>query len=253
MKFVSIFLLVVLYSFASNAQRRKPEPTRTKDEVLREKILSFGITTNTNSPFIGGFVVTSSTTIGEYKGKPKQQYIAIEGVMIKSPIEKDLPGYENKFVYGKVNYLTSIRPEYGREWYFFNKDTEKSIGLSGIIAGGPSFGILKPYYVKYYNKNADQVQTQIFDPNITGDINSFSGSASFFKGLFNNLKFDPGVHLKAALNFDNSTFGDKVSGVELGGTFEYFFKEPQIMHKSFGKNQKAYTSVYITLYFGSKK
>ena len=146
-----------------------------------------------------------------------------------------------------------VRPEYGREWYFFKKNGDSSVGLSGILAVGPSLGIEKPYYIKYGRTSVESQAVVQYNPDVHTDLSQITGSASIWQGFLNNAGFNPGFHIKAATSIDMSTFGDQVTGFELGTTFEFFSKEPEIISSKTSSNPRAFVSAYLTLYFGSKK
>ncbi len=242
------FLLIGHLAFSQRKSREEPS------EIEQTKTLGYGVTTNTNSGLLGGVVVRSSTPISfNKKNMPIHRYLAIEAINIRHPKERILVGYGTRFSYGKTNYLFSVRPEYGREWYFFPKTAENSIGLSGILAFGPSIGLEKPYYIKYNNNNSDTPQVMPYNPDIHTDINNILGSAGILQGLFNGIKVNPGAHIKAAANLDMSTFGDNVTGFELGTTLEFFARRPEILTSKFTSNPQVFVSAYLTLYFGNKK
>lgn len=251
MKYIKILSVLVLTSFVTQAQRRGPEPV---EESIDAKVLAYGITTNTNSGLLGGFVLRSSTPVSFGKKKPVHRYLALELVNIRHPKESQRgTPLGTKYTYGKVNYLFSIRPEYGREWFFFNKIGENSIGLSGILAAGPSLGIEKPYYIKYGNGGPGESRTVVFDPDVYTDLSKISGSAGIWSGFLNNSKVVPGFHLKGALNIDMSTFGDNITGFELGSTLEFFTRKTEILSPKITESPSTFISAYLTLYFGNKR
>jgi hypothetical protein len=79
------------------------------------------------------------------------------------------------------------------------------------------------------------------------------GSAGIFQGLFRNLGFVPGIHGKAAINIDMNTFGDNVTGFEVGFTVDVYSRSPRIMAEQFTSNKQVYSAAFLTLYFGNKK
>jgi hypothetical protein len=244
-------LLMCLSSVVSFGQRRtEPEKKSSLDD---SKYFGYGVTTNTHSGIFGGLVFRSSTPISEKDNLPVHRYMALELVNVKHPKEFQRANIAGKYIPGKTNYLFVVRPEYGREWYFFKKNGDSSVGLSGILAVGPSLGIEKPYYIKYGRTNVEsQVVTQ-YNPDIHTDLSQITGSASIWQGFLNNAGFNPGFHIKAATSIDMSTFGDQITGFELGTTVEFFVKEPEIIASKISSNPRAFVSAYLTLYFGSKK
>jgi hypothetical protein len=251
MKFIKTLTILVFASLVSLAQRRGPEP---EGETIDAKVLAYGVTTNTNSGILGGFVLRSSTPVSAGKKKPVHRYLALELVNIRHPKESQRgTPLGTRYAYGKVNYLFSVRPEYGREWFFFNKIGENSIGLSGVLAAGPSLGIEKPYYIKYGAGSPGESQTVVFDPDIYSDLSKISGAAGIWNGFLNNAKVVPGFHLKSALNVDMSTFGDNITGFELGSTIEVFTRRTEILSPKITNSPSAFVSAYLTLYFGNKR
>lgn len=247
----SVFL-ICCSSLIALAQRK----TEASEESALDdsKYFGYGVTTNTHSGLLGGFVFRSSTPVSQRNNLPVHRYIAIEAVNIKHPKEYQNPtAIGGKFIFGKTNYLFVVRPEYGREWYFFKKNGETSIGLSGILAVGPSLGIQKPYYIKYGRQNNEQEIITTYDPDIHTDLSQITGAASIWQGFLNNAGFIPGFHVKAATSIDMSTFGDQITGFELGTTLEFFTKRPEIISSKLSSNPRAFASAYLTLYFGSKK
>ncbi|HEY1056536.1 MAG TPA: hypothetical protein VGE24_15425, partial [Emticicia sp.] len=63
----------------------------------------------------------------------------------------------------------------------------------------------------------------------------------------------PGIHLKLAANIDVNTFGNNLTGFEIGITTELFSKTPEIMSNQLTTNSRFYSAGYFTIYFGNKK
>ncbi|AFK05387.1 hypothetical protein Emtol_4264 [Emticicia oligotrophica DSM 17448] len=250
-RFLSI--LFIVSSLTTFAQRKAstPAPKKTIEDY---KMLAYGATTNTNSGLLGGFVVRHSSAVGSFKTHPLHRYIAVEAINIKHPKEKSEPtSIANRFIYGKTNYLFSVRPQYGREIVYFKKNGEDGIGISLIVAGGPSIGIQKPYYIKYDRTGRGQIEVVQFDPNIHKELNRIQGSAGILQDFFKGMKMNPGAHVKVAANIDMNTFGNSLTGFEIGLTAEVFGKTPEIMSSQLTRNSKFYTSGFLTVYFGNRK
>ncbi|CAH0994874.1 hypothetical protein EMA8858_00987 [Emticicia aquatica] len=243
-------ILLVLTSISTFAQKKTPTKKTSEDY----KMLAYGATTNTNSGLLGGFVVRHSSAIGNTKGHPLHRYIAIEAVNIKHPKEKSEPtSIANRFIFGKTNYLFSVRPQYGREIVYFKKNGEDGIGISLILAGGPSIGLQKPYYIKYDRTGRGAIEIVQYDPNIHKELNRIQGSAGIMNEFFKGIQFNPGAHIKVAANIDMNTFGNSLTGFEIGLTAELFSKTPEIMSSQLTKNSNFYTSGFLTVYFGNRK
>jgi hypothetical protein len=240
------FLLVVTSGFAQRKSKTKKEDS--EKELEKFKMFAYGVTTNTNSGLLGGFVVRHSQSVGTFRKFPVHRYMAVEGINIKNPKEKSEGLVSGRLVYGKQNYFFSVRPQYGRELIFFKKYGEDGIGISTIFAAGPSIGVEKPYYIKYLE--GKQTINVAYNPEIHRDLNKIVGAANIWTG-FNKSKIIPGGHIKLAANIDMNTFGNNITGFEIGFTAEFFSRAANIM--AFTTNQQTFTSGYLTLYFGNKK
>jgi hypothetical protein len=228
--------------------------TNNEEAVEYSKIFAYGATTNTSSGLLGGFVLRHSNLINVKEGKTVHRYAALELVNIRHPKENNLSNnFGNRVSIGKKNYLFAIRPEYGREWFLFRKGNDEGVGLSAILATGPTIGIEKPYYIKYQNPNQDRPETVPYNPDIHTNVGSIIGAGSIWQGFLKGAKVVPGVHVKTALNLDMNTFGDSITGFEFGFTFDYFLRAPEIIAAQIVENKPFYASGYVTLYFGNKR
>ncbi|TDE12800.1 hypothetical protein [Dyadobacter psychrotolerans] len=245
---LSVSFLIIL-SADLFAQRR----AKTEDlEDSYKTFTSFGLTTNTNSGILGGAVFRQSSILSsKFSGKNQYRYLAVELVNVKHPKELAQQNFVSgaRFVEGKLNYLFSLRPEYGREVTFFSRHEDEGISISGIVAVGPTIGLEKPYMIQVEGTDR-RVVTKSIDADAANPYEGFIGSGSFFKG-FGQMNFVPGVHLKTALSFELSAFRENVTGVEIGFLAEAFARKPNIM--LYAENKSFFSSGYITLYFGSKK
>lgn len=221
-----------------------------KDTTPPESILSYGITTNTNSGIVGGGMLAHSKTAGTFMDSPLNRVICLELVNVKHPKEfGEAVGNTANFVYGKQNYLLVARPEFGYDVTLFQKKENEGLGLNALLSFGPSIGIEKPYYVEYeYGKNLSI--TEPYDPQIHTDPSRLVSAGKFWTG-FNQAKINLGGHIKTAITLDVSTFNDAVVGIQVGFLAEYFSKEPQIM--AFATNKKFYPSGYLTLFIGKRR
>ena len=250
---LSVSILVIL-STAVYAQRRTKVVDDAEDTY--KSFTSVGLTTNTNSGILGGAVFRKSSALSsKLFGKNQYRYLAVELVNVKHPKELSQQDFVTgaRLVYGKVNYLFVLRPEYGKELTLFNRHDDEGISISAIVAAGPSLGLEKPYMVQFQEADGRVVtrapKVDPSNPN-SNPYDGVIGAGSFFQG-FGQTNIVPGIHLKTAVSFELSAFRDNVTGVEVGFLAETFTRKVQIM--AFAENRSFYTSGYITLYFGSKK
>lgn len=184
------------------------------------------------------------------------QFGALELVEVKHPKETRFQSRQGEiFVFGKSNYLYVIRPQYGREYVFFRKAPESGVQVNGILAAGPSFGLLVPYYIKYDytdpNGGIIDIRSEQYDPNVHTDFETrIIGKSSFLTGL-GETDFNIGAHLKGGISFEYGRYNEGITGVEVGFVIEKFAKELVIIPAA--QNRSSYSSVYLTLYYGRRK
>ena len=234
------------------AQRRNATNNKTVKEVVDEdnfkSILSFGLTTNTNSGLLGGLMLRKEVTINNNALHRQFHYFNLEIVSVNHYREStaNTNGNGSGFVYGKQNYLFAFRPQYGREINLFRKSSEGGVNINGILAGGPTIGLLKPYYLQVsYGRGV--TRDEVFNPAAKQNI---IGSGGFFDGI-GEAKLVPGINLKAALNFELDAFRQSNISLEIGFLAEAYTQKVNIMALS--ENRNLFTSGYVTVFFGGKK
>lgn len=248
----SFFLaaIVMLSSVAHNgfSQRRTAAVQADDEKETYKSILSFGVTTTTNSGIIGGLVFRHSKMMAsDFMDKPQLRYLSVEIVNVKSPIEYSS---DNNIFFGGVNsifnkrnYLFAIRPSYGREIELVSKRGEEGISVSAIAAVGPSIGLEKPFMVREQRNGRTVVEP--FDPSKSTSVTS----AGIFSGL-GRSKIVPGAHAKLGFAFELSAFRNNITGVEVGFLADLYARKVNISTED---NTAFYPSGYLTLYFGTKK
>lgn len=230
---------------------RKRALTHNSDDY--KSLLAFGINANTNSGILGGANVRYTRLLpGKLMGKTQYQYMALEIVNVKSPKEYSAnPGIGFNNIPHKANYLFSIRPQYGREVFFYSRQNNEGMGLSGVVAFGPTIGLEKPYMVQW--QEGGRTVTVPYNPTLGG-----APSAGILAG-FGKSKIVPGLNAKAAINLELSAFRQNVTGLEVGFMVEAFTRKIQLMAYNMQSNtpkvgnRSFFPSGYINLYFGTKK
>ena len=238
MKIKALLILILFFISTEVSFSQNSEYFDTEKEVF------WGINKNSWGGLIGGGVLKFSNKVSDNM----YQTIGLEAVNIKHPKENKYSsalGYGRTFVWGKKNYLFSIRGQYGREMILVNKKDPQGIRINAQVAVGPSLGLLVPYYIKYSRNNKMEIEN--FDSTIH-TFNNVIGSASFLEGL-DELKIKPGINFKAALNFE---FGGarSATAIEVGFLADIFSKEVVMMPTA--KNYSVYPTAFITLFYGRK-
>lgn len=235
-----LFLLVALTVFITTARSQA-----TGDyEYNREFI--WGVTKATNSGLIGGVMARFGSSLGKEK---YFQNFGLELVNIKHPQEQRQFTTTGTFIWGKTNYLFSVRLQYGREMVFFKKAPQQGVQVSGILSGGPSIGLEAPYYIKY-GSNYNSIETVQFDPNSHNNYDNIRGTGSVFQSI-GHAKIVPGLHAKSSLAFEFGTFRSNVMGLETGFMFEAFSRKIDILSNQ--NSQQFFPNAFVTLYYGSRR
>ena len=261
MRTIYTILILTLTTTLVLGQSVRPAPAEDQSDNYKS-ITTFGITTNTNSGILGGVSFRQAKRLdSELFGLPQYRYLSVEIVNVKHPKElaASISAAGSRYIQGKENYLFVIRPQYGREVTLFQRDDDEGIAVSGILAAGPSLGIIKPYYldVQFGNNTRSVPASQVNGSSTpTGEV--VTGAGSIFQG-FGESKLTVGLNIKAALSFELSAFRTNTTGVEIGFLSEIFPQKIIIIpNTSAGGNRtdgnrNFFTSAYLTLFFGSKK
>jgi hypothetical protein len=238
MRLIFIFTCLLLATSTLKAQDREGY------SYSREFI--WGISKNTNSGLIAGMAIKFSRSVR----KDHFQTFGLEIVNVKHPKEARYHSFSgNTFIWGKENYLFSIRPQYGREWVLFKKAPQQGVQINAILAGGPTLGLLTPYYVRVEGNGASQNQLIPFDPDEVTFTNIL-GSGPFLKGLGESEVLF-GLNVKASLSFEFGTFKSDVTGFEAGFQVEAFPKEVIIVPAA--ENRAIFPSAFIMLFYGKRR
>ncbi len=229
-------MLLVILSFG-NVMAQDSEDYEYTDEFV------WGINKNTRGGLIGGFIFKKSIRLSEYQF----QTFGLELMNVKHPKETRIsnPLNGNSFIWGKQNYLYSVRLQYGREVILFKKASFQGLQIHGILAGGPTIGIVSPYYIQ----NSRGIN-EPYDPEVHVDFNSILGTGNILQGLGDSeVKF--GLNLKPAFSFEFGTFKSNVSGIELGFVIEAFTEDIILVPND--SNDSLFTSFFVTLFYGRRR
>ncbi len=219
-----------------------------EDEFEYESEFNYGINFNTNGGLIGGGMLKYATRMAPNR----YHHFALEWVNVKhnKEVRRANRQTNNSFIPYKLNYFLPLRLSYGVEQVLFRKAPEEGVQVNAILAGGPSFGFTKPYYVLYdaENNNVDQARSVPYDPQRHNPSFIF-GAGGPLDGI-GNMKMQLGMHAKLGLSMEFGIFNNSVAGLEVGFMAERFGRNIPIMYEA--PNQRAFSSFYITLYYGDK-
>ncbi len=213
--------------------------------------LIWGVNKNTSGGLIGGFVLRRSKKISDRMFES----VGIELMNIKHPKETrwNSPRTGNFFIFGKLNYLYSIRLQYGREIILFNKSSDQGVEIKFNAAAGPSFGLLNPYYVEESIDNQSSFitfQTQKVPYETSIRYSSIMGPGNIFQGL-GEATLKMGANVKTSLSFEMGTLKTNVTGFEVGLLFDAYASDIEIMANTL--NRSVFPTAFITLFYGTRK
>ncbi|SHK61792.1 hypothetical protein SAMN04488028_106226 [Reichenbachiella agariperforans] len=201
----------------------------------------WGINKNTNGGLIGGFMFRWSSA----RGEKKFRNIGFEFMNVKHPKESRITNGQSQFIYGKSNYLYSIRAQYGFDHLLFKKAPNKGVQINFNYSIGPTIGVIAPYYVEDWDGNSGQ-----FNFDDYGQWAQIARTGYLFEGL-GQSKLTVGINARAGLLFEMGTFKSNVTGFEIGTLVEAFPKVIELMpHED---NRAVFFSGYITIFYGTRR
>lgn len=222
---------------------------QTQDSYDYQSEFTWGINKNSSGGLIGGFVFKKARRLSE---RMFETY-GLEIVNVKNPQEvRRASGFGNFYIFGKRNYLYTFRLQYGRDFVLFSKAPQQGVEIKAVLAAGPSIGLVAPYYVEVVNDNNFlQTVNEPFDPNNPRHTPSnILGPGNLFQGV-GQSNVQLGGNLKAALNFELGISKSSVSGFEVGFLADAYFREIELLAGA--ENQAVFPTIFITLFYGSRK
>ncbi|NCI51188.1 hypothetical protein GWC95_14745 [Sediminibacterium roseum] len=197
---------------------------------------------------------------GKYKTITKTNLWWLEFGERKHPKEEKIPTLTasqgflvvSSYIYGKQNNFYYLKAGLGQQTLIGGKGNKNGVAVSAIYGGGLTAGLLKPYYIEIENPTTHAREQIKYDNNdaLFLDPTIIIGKGGLFKG-FNEIKFVPGAHARAALRFDYGRYNELLSAIEVGVNAEYYSKAMPIM--LLNKENKFFFNAYISLVFGKRK
>lgn len=237
MKKLLIFSLLTFF-LLSNAKSQKDDPFDYGQEFL------FGVTKATNGGLIsGGFFRYSAK-----KSERIFQTYGLEIANVRHPQERRVqsPTFfsSSSFYEGKEKYLISTRLMYGYDLLLFKKAEQKGVQINGVLAGGPTLGLISPYLLR-----SEGGGLITYSQYLNGS--SIIGPAGYFSGI-DQMEVAIGAHLRASLLFEFGSFKSKITGFEVGFLAEIFGREIEIVPLG-TKNYNFFPAAFVSILFGSRK
>lgn len=208
----------------------------------------WGLNKNTNGGLIGGFMLRFSRS----RGNDFYETFGLELSNVKHPSELRVASQSGAFfTYGKSHYLYAIRLQYGREKLLFRKANQQGVQISAMASAGPTIGLEAPYYLSIGDGRYEQYEAVPgTNPPTYPSPQRFIGPGKLFQGL-GESSVVPGLNTKASVLFEFGTYRSNVAGIEAGVMLEAFTREIIIVPSQ--PNKSVYSSVFFTLYWGTRK
>lgn len=221
---------------------------QTQDSYEYQSEFTWGINKNTSGGLIGGFMFKKARKLNDYQ----LETFGLEIMNVKHPQERRVNSETtgNSFIYRKSNYLYALRFQYGRDFILFKKAPQQGAEIKAVFAIGPSLGIVAPYYIERQAEGpGGRTIHEQYQPGVS--FSNIYGTGKLFEGLGDsNIAF--GGNLKAALNFELGIVKSQVTGFEAGFLLDAYTKEISLVPEA-DKNYSVFPTLFITLFYGSRK
>ncbi|MBD3637720.1 MAG: hypothetical protein HUJ25_10225 [Crocinitomicaceae bacterium] len=235
-----LYLIFLFSTFSVSAQ----EVENGESKVLMTRDYSVGLNFNTRGWGL-------AFDYGWQKNYKYKQTVGFTCTNIRHEKEHKIFGALSNskgYYLGKLKSLVSFRPHYGGKLILFKAKRENGIEIAAKWSGGPSFGLVKPVYLKIEKIGAQAVDER-YDPSIHNSGN-ISSRSSWFKGL-GESKIRMGVFGKFGFDFNFGALKNSISGGELGVMLDYFpGRKIEIMYNN--ENSNFFSSLYLQFNIGQK-
>ncbi|MFP5041591.1 hypothetical protein [Parasediminibacterium sp. JCM 36343] len=156
----------------------------------------------------------------------------------------------SSFALGKINNFYHLQLGFGKQRLIGGKGSKNGVAVSAIYGGGIVVGILKPYYVQYYNQTTGTQSDIKSTDSAFLDGGNILGASGFSKGL-NELQFVPGLHARGAIRFDYAQYREIVSALEVGVQAEFYTQKIPLYVLNTEHN--LFFNAYVSIEFGKRK
>lgn len=200
----------------------------------------------------GWGITTSFTKFNTFK---KRRLFTVDLISIKDPKEVKISAINDRnaksFVYGKLNYVYTLRMGVGTKKTLYEPLRKNGIKISTVATFGPTITFVKPVYLEVFKIIDSQTIIKVvekYNPDVHS-LNDIYGRASFGYG-FSDMKIVPGASIRAGLNFEKSIGDDAYRMIEVGAAIDGYPKQIQIMNK--GKEKYVFATVYLNILLSRK-
>ncbi len=161
------------------------------------------------------------------------------------------------YVYGKQNSLLTVRGGIGEIRYFGEKAKRRGVAVGVSYEGGPSIGIVKPYYLdlkRFDEENGVGIITSSEkysedNEKLFLDPNSIYSNSGFFKGL-GEIKIIAGLQARGAVHFSWGASDKYVKILETGIMVDFYARKIPLL--IIEQNRSLFINLYLSLQFGKR-
>lgn len=224
-------------------------PAQAQESYDYNHELIWGVNKNSSGGLIGGFILKKSRRLNE---RMFETY-GLEIMNVKHPQERRYNARftGNFFIYGKSNYLYTLRMQYGREMLLFGKASHQGVEVKGIASIGPSLGFETPYYIERGLDQSFRTTREPYDSsNPQHNFFNILGPGRIFEGV-SDAKLVPGINAKTAISFELGSVKSQVAGFEVGFLIDAYSREIELMPTA--NNSAIFPTVFISLYYGNRR
>jgi hypothetical protein len=161
------------------------------------------------------------------------------------------------YIEGKLNYLYTIRPEFGKEITLLKKASQGGPTLKGIFTTGPTIGLQSPYMVDiaFASNNPFGSQSTV-SVSMKDLLDNKYPNAGIVResGMFSSIgksTIVPGWHFKSGLNIEFNSEKSSYFAIEVGFIVDIFNNPIEMLNQS--TQRPVYTTGYLTLLLGKTK
>jgi len=155
------------------------------------------------------------------------------------------------FVYGKQHQLYGIHAGYSGKFHFSKKAKSQGVAVSVSYAGGPSLGLIRPYYIDL--QVGEDVSAQTYteeNADIFLEPANIAGASGLSYG-WDELSFVAGAFAKLGLNFEWGDGSRLIKAVDVGMMLNIYTKEIPIMLTT--DNQAIFPTLYAAFQIGKRR
>ncbi len=240
-------LFLIPFFFISLLAKAQLETSADFRRTVYDREYTFGISGHTRGYTVNGRYL-------KYQDGFVKQGFELDLAKLRHPKEvrsSILSSNSRGFVFGRINSFYTARFGYIREKIMYDKTDQGTVSISLVTSGGLSLGLQKPVYVIVAQENENR-SIERYNP--LEQTASITGEANWFTGLF-RTKLRPGVYGKLGVAFDYDLLDSKVTSLETGVIYDFFFADVPIFFETSNTsiNVPGFFQIYIAANFGYKK